>query len=253
MRVSTHYLIWSGLAGLSACAAVEPHTLQTPWVSRRGETELALNTGLHGSDLQAAHALTDRVTLLGSYHQRVLSGRGSWTYQGEAGAGRTWGRSAGQTLGVYGGLGYGTGQSGGTLCLDLCGSVSSYRVGYGYAYVQPTYRWRPDASSGFSTAVKVMLVDFRRLEKSTYYPDNFLNDSVRVAGGTVVQSRAGYGSLVLQPGFSTFREIAPHLRLTFSGSLYIPLRTEFPSVMPFAVGLGVQYHFGGAAATADQP
>jgi|GEM_PF-3896696 len=249
MPFSTRWLTGALLAGLSSCAAVVPHTLQTPWVASQGETEIGANLGLHGSDLQAAHALTEQVTLIGSVHQRIRSKHGHWAYVGEAGAGYNWQRPHNQRWTLYGGLGYGAGYAYDTFCADGCGSPTSDRVRYGYGFVQPTYRWlAANSRFGLSAAVKVSAVDFLRWQETVSSYPGFPTDSTAGAYPTRTTNRAGYGGIMLQPGVNFFVDVTPRLRLTYSGSLFVPLRRDFPSVLPFAVGIGLQYHVGGAPA-----
>ncbi|RAK64144.1 hypothetical protein [Hymenobacter edaphi] len=238
----------SGAALLSSCAAVVPHTLQTPLVQHRGETELGANLGLHGSDVQVAHALSDRLTLTGSGHQRIRGRHGHWAYSGEAGAGYTLARPHKQRWTVYGGLGYGAGYAYETFCPDLCDLPVSYRVRYGYGYLQPTYLWMPDESIALSAGVKMAGYDFLRWRTTRHEP---LPDPGNPPGGILQPTtldRPGYGGLTLQPGYNILTRLTPRLRLQLSQSFLIPMQKPFPSVLIFATGVGLQYHFGGGAA-----
>ncbi|KAA9331557.1 hypothetical protein F0P96_15070 [Hymenobacter busanensis] len=235
-------------AGLSGCAAVVPHTLQTPLVQQRGDTELGANVGLHGTDVQAAHAISDRLTVTGSGHQRIRSKHGHWAYSGEAGAGYTLARPNKQRWTVYGGLGYGAGYAYDTFCPDLCDLPASYRVRYGYGYVQPTYLWTPDESIALSAGVKMAAYDFLRWRTSSREFVLDPNDPRGVLEQRTTTNQPGYGGLTMQPGYNVFARLTPRLRLQVSQSFLFPLQKTFPSVLIFATGVGVQYHFGGHAA-----
>jgi hypothetical protein len=230
---------------LSSCAAVVPHTLQTPLVQRRGETELGANIGLHGSDVQAAHALTDRLTLTGSAHQRIRSKHGHWAYTGEAGAGYGWSRARHQWA-VYGGLGYGAGYAFQTSRLDADLPVTRYRVRYGYGYLQPTFRFTPSRNFGLGLAVKVAAFDFMRWHSSTIRWVYDPNDPAQSATRTIVMERPGFGGFALQPGYNIMVGLTPHLRLLVNQSLFLPLDDDrLPSILYIATGVGLQYCFGG--------
>lgn len=229
---------------LSGCAAVVPHTLQTPLVQQQGETELSANIGLHGSDLQVAHGLSDRLTLTASGHQRIRRKHGHWAYSGEAGAGYGWTRRRHQWS-VYGGLGYGAGYAYQTFNLDSDQPSTNYRVRYAYGYVQPTYRLTPSPAFGLSMAVKVAAYDFLRWREtsSEYAPDP--NDPNVWLRQTTTVNRPGLAGVTLQPGYNMFFGLTPHLRLQVNQSLFLPLENRFPSVLVVATGLGLQYFFGG--------
>lgn len=231
---------------LSSCAAVVPHTLQTPLVQQRGETELGANIGLHGTDVQVAHALSDHLTLTGSAHQRIRAKHGHWAYTGEAGAGYGWSRARHQWA-VYGGLGYGAGYAFPTGRLDGDRPTTHYRVRYGYGYLQPTFRFTPSRNFGLGIAVKVAAFDFVRWRASTYEWVYDPNDPTYTKTNTV--ERPGFGGLTLQPGYNIFVGLAPHLRLQINQSLFLPMEDDrLPSIMYVATGLGLQYYFGGRAA-----
>jgi hypothetical protein len=247
MHAFTRWMLVGLAAGLGSCAAVVPHTLQTPWVEKRGQTELALQTGLHGTGLQGAHQLTDHVTVLGGLHQRVRNKRGYWAYTGEAGLGYSWPRQHRQTWSLYGGLGYGAGQSSGSFCPDLCDLSVSDRVRYGYAFVQPTFRWIIDPAFGLSVGVKVMAFDFLQWRQTSYSLRGYYADTAATAMMPTVKNEPGFGGVAVQPGMNMFLRLSPHFRLNFNSSIFLPLQRRFPSAMPLAFGLGLQYYFGGPA------
>ncbi|MCC3155681.1 hypothetical protein LJ737_00420 [Hymenobacter sp. 15J16-1T3B] len=241
----------TGLAALlSGCAAVVPHTLQTPLVQQGGQTELGANLGVHGTDVQVAHGLSERLTLTGSAHQRIRPKHGHWAYSAEAGAGYTFARPRHHRWTVYGGLGYGAGYAYETFCPDLCDLPASYRVRYGYAYLQPTYVWTPDESIALSAGVKLAGYDFLRWRTvSREFVSN--PDPTDPFGGwerVVTRNRPGYGGLTLQPGYNIFVRLTPRLRLQLSQSFLFPVQARFPSVQLLATGLGMQWHFGGEPA-----
>lgn len=229
---------------LGSCAAVVPHTLQTPLVQQRGQTELGANLGLHGTDVQAARGLSERLTLTASAHQRIRSKHGHWAYSGEAGAGYGWTRRRHQWS-VYGGLGYGAGYAYETFCPDLCPPSVSYRIRYGYGYLQPTYRLTPDPAFGLSMAVKIAAYEFLRWRETSSEDRPDPNDPSRWIWQRTTKNRPGFGGVTVQPGYNMFVGLTPHLRLQISQSFLVPLQKRFPSVLFFATGLGVQYYFGG--------
>ncbi|GAB2949003.1 hypothetical protein GCM10027048_12440 [Hymenobacter coalescens] len=244
MRTATILSQASLLLLLSGCAAVVPHTLQTPLVQQRGETELALNAGTHGTDVQAAYALTDRLTVLGSAHQRIRGKHGHWAYTGEAGAGYAFFRPGSQRWSLYGGMGYGAGYAFSTFCPDLCGEFrASDRVRYSYAFVQPTYVWMPEPDFALSAAVKITAMRFSRWRTVS---SGF--DDVQGAFVANVREQSGRTGPVLQPGGNIYVGLSRHFRLNFSSSVFIPLQRDFPSTLGLAAGIGVQYRFGGAPA-----
>ncbi|RTQ53511.1 hypothetical protein EJV47_01865 [Hymenobacter gummosus] len=237
--------VFATAALLSSCAAVVPHTLQTPLVQQRGETELSANIGLHGTDVQAAHALTNRLTLTASGHQRIRPKHGHWAYTGEAGAGYGWSRVRHQWA-IYGGLGYGAGYVFETGGLEDDGPATHHRVRYGYGYLQPTFRFTPSRNFGLGIALKVAAFDLLRWRASTYRLVYDPNDPTFTGTNTTTVERPGFGGLTLQPGYNLAIGLTPHLQLLVSQSFFLPLEEDrLPPLMYVATGLGLQCYFGG--------
>lgn len=230
---------------LSSCAAVVPHTLQTPLIQQRGQAELGANVGLHGTDVQVAYGLSDHLTLTASGHQRIRSKPGHWAYTGEAGMGYSWHRTR-HLWSVYGGLGYGAGYAFETGNRDVDRPTTHYRVRYGYGYVQPTYCFTLSPDFAVGAAVKVAAFDFMRWRAST---NRLTPDPNGPIYTTSTVERPGFGGLTLQPGYNIMVGLTPRLRLLVNQSVLVPLEDDrLPSIQYLATGVGLQYCFGGRPA-----
>ncbi|WP_156109040.1 hypothetical protein [Hymenobacter sp. APR13] len=230
------------LAG--SCAVLVPHTLMTPTVRAKGETEIDLSGGLHGTSLQAAYAPGRSTILLASAHRWVRDRR--WSYGGEAGAGYQWIRPNGGSWSVYGGGGYGAGYSYNNFCPDLCSNTpTAERARYAYVFVQPTYTLVRNEYTNLGLAIRLQPL---RLNSWQYFGTRYSTDSL---GNSMEEhypiNRAGQWLVLLQPGLNMRRRLGRRLNLTSGISAFLPLRSRTsstPSVLGLAASVGIQLVLG---------
>lgn len=228
------------IALLSSCAAIIPHTLMTPMVRHKGAAEIIASAGLHGFGLQAAYAPTNRTVLLASGHQWARGGR--WSLSGEVGGGRQWVQPNSGSWALYGGVGYGNGYSYDNFCLDICDDApSAERVRYTYAFIQPSYTLLLGSTSlGFAVRAQPL-----RLSRWETYSRRYSSlDSLGYHSEYYLLNRRGHWLTLLQPGINVRQQVGRHFCLTTSLSAFLPVKSDAPTVLRLAGGVGVQIIFG---------
>ncbi|MBF9236400.1 hypothetical protein I2I05_03235 [Hymenobacter sp. BT683] len=136
-------LLLSCSAGvLSGCAVtLAPHTPYIPVIRDKGQTELAVATGVNGSELKGGYQLTDKLLVHAALLDFGQSRRTNKFRSADLGLGYYYNSPNGfWRLGMHGGAAYGGGTSNGSEEFENLSPTpgSHYKVRYTYGYLQPT-------------------------------------------------------------------------------------------------------------------
>lgn len=228
---------------LSGCApTLAPFTPHIPALTKAKDVSSMLHVSTTGAELQTAYTLTNRWTLTAHLLGDVRPLKDRKLFAAELGAGYNWQLSSETRFALYGGGGFGGGNSGFTSAnlYFIDSDYNRFRSRYIQVYMQPTVSYRVSPVV-LSFAVRTNAVYFTRLRERAYASPPV---------GYVLSQLDGQQVYYLQPFSQLNINVGQHLNFLISGGLNLPVhRPQAANISRFLVGMGLQWQL--AAAQSD--
>lgn len=245
------FLLMAIVGFLAGCApTLVPHTPYLPLLRAKGQAEARIATGFKGEELQLGYQVTNRLVLHASGLRYERADAGESFRSADIGLGWYWPLAADRwRLGLHGGMAWGKGTSDSSIGFcDGCNEERpSFKVGYSYAYLQPTvlFLGHSDAKWSAGAALRLGWANYRQLNEIRFDPLGNPASSI---------DHAGHQAVFLQPMVQQSYRPLPWLALSASTGFQFysgPRNTFLNRVHPLVAQVGVHVILGARAAASN--